>query len=117
MRSTRGAKSTAAILAALAALALGAAAFTALGLLLAGPARPEATLPVANLLWVLFGAVGGTVFPARVPGVDLLPSGALGTALRAALLDGAWSPVPLLVLTVWGAVAVVAALRWFRWRP
>ena len=101
----------------LAALALGAAAFTALGLLLAGTARPEATLAVANLLWVLFGAVGGTVFPARVPGVDLLPSGALGTALRAALLDGAWSPVPLLVLTLWGAVAVAAALRWFRWRP
>ena len=25
--------------------------------------------------------------------------------------------VPLIVLTLWGAVAVAAALRWFRWRP
>ena len=99
------------------ALALGAAAFTALGLLLAGTARPEATLAAANLLWVLFGAVGGTVFPSRVPGVDLLPSGALGSALRAALVDGAWAPIPLLVLALWCAVAVAAALRWFRWRP
>ena len=31
------------------------AAFTALGLLLAGTARPEATLAVANLVWVLLG--------------------------------------------------------------
>lgn len=99
------------------ALAFGAATFTALGLLLAGTARPEATLAVANLLWVLSGAVGGTVFPAHVPGVDLLPSGALGAALRSALQEGAWTPLPLLVLTLWGAVAVTAALRWFRWRP
>ena len=55
---------------------------------------------------------------AVVPQKDVLhDSLALGTALRAALLDGAWSPVPLLVLTLWGAVAVAAALRWFRWRP
>lgn len=105
------------ILPAVVALALGAAAFTALGLLLAGTARPEATLAAANLLWVLFGAVGGTVFPSRVPGVDLLPSGALSSALRAALVDGAWAPIPLLVLALWCAVAVAAALRWFRWRP
>lgn len=105
------------ILPALVALVLGAAAFTALGLLLAGTARPEATLAGANLLWVLFGAVGGTVFPARWPWVDLLPSGALGTALRGALLDGAWQPLPLVILAAWTAVAVLAALRWFRWRP
>lgn len=102
---------------ALVALVLGAVAFTALGLLLAGTARPEATLAGANLLWVLLGALGGTVFPSRWGWVDLLPSGALGSALRAALVDGAWHPSALIVLTAWAAVAVLAALRWFRWRP
>lgn len=102
---------------ALLALALGAAAFTALGLLLAGTARPEATLAVANLVWVLLGAVGGTVFPPRWPWIELTPSGALGAALRAAFLDGAWTPGALLALLLWTAAAGAAALRWFRWRP
>jgi len=105
------------ILPAVAALLIGALAFTALGLLLAGTARPEATLAGANLLWVLFGAVGGTVFPPRQGWVELLPSGALGSALRAGLGDGVWQPGALLVLLAWAAVAVLAALRWFRWRP
>ena len=105
------------VLPALLALALGAAAFTALGLLLAGAARPEATLAVANLVWVLIGAVGGTVFPPRWGWLELTPSGALGAALRAALLEGAWAPAALLVLALWTAAAVAAALRWFRWRP
>ncbi|UBH23900.1 ABC transporter permease [Micrococcus porci] len=99
------------------ALLLGAAAFTALGLLLAGTARPEATLAVANLVWVLLGALGGTVFPSRWAWMDLLPSGALGTALRSALQDGAWAPSALAVLAAWTVMAVAAALRWFRWRP
>ncbi|MDY6054475.1 ABC transporter permease [Micrococcus sp.] len=99
------------------ALVLGAAAFTALGLLLAGTARPEATLALANLLWVLVGAVGGTVFPARWPALELLPPGALGAALRAGLTEGAWHPGALLVLVAWTALALLAALRWFRWRP
>lgn len=102
---------------ALLALALGAAAFTALGLLLAGTVRPEATLAVANLVWVLLGAVGGTVFPPRWAWLELTPSGALGAALRAALLDGAWAPGALVVLLLWTAAAGAAALRWFRWRP
>ncbi|MDX2340514.1 ABC transporter permease [Micrococcus sp. M4NT] len=105
------------ILPAAVALVLGAVAFTALGLLLAGTARPEATLAAANLLWVLFGAVGGTVFPARWGWLELLPSGALGAALRGALLDGAWEPLPLVLLVAWTAAAALAALRWFRWRP
>lgn len=102
---------------ALLALALGAAAFTALGLLLAGTARPEATLAVANLVWVLIGAGGGTVFPPHWAWLELTPSGALGAALRAALVEGAWAPGALLVLALWTAAATAAALRWFRWRP
>src|SRR6476620_1083597 len=41
----------------LAILVLGAAAFTALGLLVAGTVRPEATLAITNLLWILLGAM------------------------------------------------------------
>ena len=45
----------------------------------------------------------------------LLPSGALGDALRSALLDGAWPWPQWAVLAAWGTVAGVAAARWFRW--
>lgn len=103
--------------AAILTLLLGGVSFTALGLLLAGTARPEATLAVANLLWVLFGAVGGTVFPAPAPQLSWLPSAALGDGLRTALADGVWHPGAVLLLALWCAGAVAAALRWFRWRP
>lgn len=105
------------VLPALVTVGLGAVAFTALALLLAGTARPEATLAVANLLWVLFGALGGTVFPPRWDWIGLLPSGALGDGLRAALVDGVWDLGALAVLLVWSAAAVLLALRLFRWRP
>lgn len=49
---------------AIALLVLGAAAFTALGLLVAGTVRPEATLAITNLAWVLLAAVGGSCSPA-----------------------------------------------------
>lgn len=105
------------VLPALLALVLGTVCFTALGLLLAGTARPEATLAVANLLWVLFGAAGGTVFPGSHPVIGFLPSGALGDALRAALLEGTVHGPALLVLLGWSVVLWAAALRLFRWRP
>lgn len=105
------------LLPALVTVGLGAVTFTALALLLAGTARPEATLAAANLLWVLFGALGGTVFPPRWDWIGLLPSGALGDGLRAALVHGAWDLGALAVLLVWSAAAVLLALRFFRWRP
>ncbi|XAS62517.1 ABC transporter permease [Micrococcaceae bacterium Sec5.8] len=105
----------------LAVLVLGAAAFTALGLLVAGTVRPEATLAITNLLWILLGALGGIVIPAeRLPAllqdvVHFLPSGALGQALRDAFLSGSVHPAPVLVLLLWTAVAGTAATRWFKW--
>lgn len=106
---------------ALLAVVLGTAAFTALALLLAGTLRAEAVLAVANLVWVLLLAGGGIVVPAaELPGplaalAPWLPSGALGEALRAALLDGAVAVQPLTVLAGWTAVGSAAAGRWFRW--
>ncbi|BCW36308.1 ABC transporter [Arthrobacter sp. StoSoilA2] len=102
-------------------LVLGAAAFTALGLLVAGTVRPEATLAITNLLWILLGALGGIVVPAeRLPAVaqgivHFLPSGALGQALRDAFLLGIVPFPAVLVLLVWTLLAGAAAIRWFKW--
>lgn len=103
-----------------AVLVLGAAVFTALGLLLAGTVRAEATLAVTNVTWVLLGAAGGTVFALdhEGPGVLLLllPSAALGEAARAGAVDGVFAFVPVFVLAGWAMLALLAARRWFRWR-
>ena len=102
-------------------LVLGAAAFTALGLLVAGTVRPEATLAITNLLWILLGALGGIVVPAeRLPSllqgiVQFLPSGALGQALRDAFLLGAVPFPAVAVLLLWTILAGAAAIRWFKW--
>jgi ABC-2 type transport system permease protein len=102
-------------------LVLGAAAFPAQGLLVAGTVRPEATLAITNLLWILLGALGGIVLPAeRLPGpardiVHLLPSGALGEALRDAFLAGSFNGGATLILLLWTVIAGAAAIRWFKW--
>lgn len=106
---------------ALLALLLGVAAFTALALLLAGTLRAEAVLAAANLLLVLLAVVGGIVLPvADLPGwwADIavwLPPGALGEALRTALVDGGFPGVHLLVLAGWTVLLGAAVRHWFRW--
>ncbi|MEZ0493056.1 ABC transporter permease [Kineococcus sp. TBRC 1896] len=98
------------------AVLLGVAAFTALGLLLAGTVRAEGTLAVANFAWVLLLAGGGLVLPSPLsPVTDLLPSGALGTAVREALGAGTLAAGPLVVLAVWAIAGSLACARWFRW--
>ncbi len=103
------------------ALLLGVAAFTALALLLAGTLRAEAVLAVANLLLVVLAVAGGVVLPvADLPGwwgalATWLPPGALGEALRAALVDGTFPAVHLAVLAAWTLGLAAAVRRWFRW--
>lgn len=99
---------------------LGTAAFASLGLALAGALRAEATLAAANLVYLLLLAGGGVVIPsssygAAAPLVAVLPSGALGNGLRAALTDGAVPVGPLLVLAAWAAAGTVLTSRTFRW--
>jgi ABC-2 type transport system permease protein len=107
--------------AAIVLLILGATAFTALGLLVAGTVRPEATLAITNLAWVLLAAAGGILFPSTrapdylQPFVDLLPSAALGDSLRAALISGTTSVSGILILLAWTIIAGFAATRWFKW--
>jgi ABC-2 type transport system permease protein len=99
---------------------LGTAAFASLGLALAGALRAEATLAAANLVYLLLMAAGAVVIPsssygAFAPAVELLPSGALGDGLRAALTDGVVPAVPLLVLAVWATVGTALTARTFTW--
>jgi ABC-2 type transport system permease protein len=103
-------------------LVLGAATFSALGLLLAGVLRAEATLAIANGIYLLLLAGGGLVLPAeRLPeplsqAVALLPTAALGDALRGVLQTGTGVPLgSLAVLVAWGAGASLLAVRTFRW--
>lgn len=98
----------------------GTAAFAALGLLVAGALRAEATLAVANLIYVLLAAGGAVVIPASSYGrfadlVGWLPSGALGGGLREALIDGRFPLGPSLVLLVWAVGATLVTVRTFRW--
>ncbi|MCC7367825.1 MAG: ABC transporter permease [Chloroflexi bacterium] len=104
------------------ALVLGTAAFGGLGLLMAGALRAEATLAVANGLYIAFLLMGGIVFPTTHLGpwlagpAALLPSTALAEALRGAL--GATDAVPILswlVLAGWALLMPLAAMLTFRW--
>ena len=104
-----------------AALLLGTLAFAGLGLLMAGTLRAEATLALANGLFLGFLMIGGIVLPidhlpaplAAIAGV--LPAAALADAFRAALGTGGNVASPLLILTVWGVAAAALAIRTFRW--
>jgi ABC-2 type transport system permease protein len=100
---------------------LGTAAFGSLGLLIAGTLRAEATLAVANLVYVVLLVGGGLIVPLeRYPGnthraLELLPSGALGQGLRDAFHGGSPGWLPVVVLLVWAAVAGILTARTFRW--
>ena len=112
--------SVAGVLGLLACALLGTAAFAALGLFVAGALRAEATLAVANLVYLLLMAGGAVVFPAGSygsagPVLALLPSGALGSGMRTAFLEGGFPTGALLVLAAWTAVGAVLTARTFRW--
>ncbi|MGH3458974.1 ABC transporter permease [Aeromicrobium sp.] len=100
---------------------LGTAAFGSLGLLIAGTLRAEATLAVANLVYVMLLVGGGLIVPLeRYPGpthraLELLPSGALGQGLRDAFNGVSPGLLPVVVLLVWALGAGVLTARTFRW--
>ena len=103
-------------------LLLGTLAFAGLGLLMAGALRAEATLALANALFITFLLLGGIVIPVdHLPGLlatlaGLLPAAALADVFRAALGSGDVAVAgPVAILIVWGVGAVVLAARTFRW--
>ena len=108
------------ILPTMVSLLLGSAAFVALALLLAGTLRAEAVLAVANLAWVLLLGLGVLAPTDQLPGglatvAALLPSGALGDAVRLSFVDGAWPWSQWAVLVAWAVVGGLLTRRFFRW--
>jgi ABC-2 type transport system permease protein len=109
------------IVPALALIALAAAAFSGLALLMAGTLRAEATLAGANLLYLLLGAAGGIAVPLTTAPdavrtvLQWLPITALTDGLRA-VLGGDPAPGRVwLILVLWAVVTITAAARTFRW--
>ncbi|NJD28297.1 MAG: ABC transporter permease [Chloroflexi bacterium] len=106
---------------AIAAIALGTAAFAGLGLLMAGTLRAEATLALANGLLLAFLMLGGIVLPVdHLPAVlqplaAVLPATALAELLRISFAGSGQALPSAAVLAAWALAAAIAASRLFRW--
>ena len=108
-----------------AAVLLGTATFVGLGLLLAGTLRAEATLALANGLFLGFLMLGGIVLPidhlpdAVRPIAALLPATALADLLRISLASGApataSAATSAAILAAWAIGAAILTVRTFRW--
>ena len=109
------------------ALALGAAAFAALGLAITGFIRSlEGSSAVVNLIVLPMAFLSGSFGPTRryPPYLraigDVLPLKYLIDAINAIYLHGKqlWDkPTAVAVLVAWGLLGMVIALRRFRWEP
>lgn len=101
--------------------ALGTAALGAWGLALAGLVRAEATLALANGIFLVLLFAGGTALPTdRLAEpvrtvVELLPTAALSAALRGVMGLAPASIVPILILLGWASAGSLLAARTFHW--
>ncbi len=105
-----------------AGLVLGTVAFAGFGLLMAGTLRAEATLALANLLFLLALVLGGIVLPLdRLPASvaaasSVLPPAALTHVLAIGLGGVAGDATEsVIVLAFWAVVLAGLAARKFRW--
>jgi ABC-2 type transport system permease protein len=104
-----------------AVILLGTLTFTGLGLLLAGTLRAEATLALANGLFLACLVLGGVIVPVDdLPSwlaaiARLLPAAALTDAVSVALGGPGQLGPAVVVLLVWAALATVVTARAFRW--
>lgn len=107
---------------ALGVVVLGSLSLGALGFALGGAVRAEATLALANGIFLAMLFAGGVVVPASaLPAwlgaiVQWLPSAALGDSLRTLLAaaPGAMG-MDLGLLIAWAALGVLIAARTFKW--
>lgn len=107
---------------ALLAFVLGTLTFSALGLAMAGGLRAEATLAIANGLYLVFVLLGDVFVPiSHLPPLlqplsQVLPASALSDTLRFAFGGIAEPPIAALaLLTLWTVGAGALAIRAFRW--
>lgn len=103
-------------------LLLGTAAFSGLGILLAGRLSGTANLAVCNSLYLVLLLFGGFVVPLEeLPGIlrsasQLLPAAALSESVRGSIgLESYASSLPVLI--GWAVVMPSVAARTFRWEP
>ncbi|MEL4357265.1 ABC transporter permease [Luteococcus sp. H154] len=94
--------------------------FANLALAMAGLLRAEATLALANIIYLVGLLAGGIMWPvssfpaALRPVIAATPTGALGEVLRHWTTGGVtWSA--LVVLLIWAALAHLLARKAFRW--
>ena len=102
------------------ALVLGSLAFAGLGLLMAGTLRAEATLALANGVYLVLLLSGGFIVPLeRLPQplamlARWLPAAALSDATRGALSATQDVVGPLALLAAWAVLGLGAAAATFR---
>ena len=102
-------------------MALGTVAFAGIGFLMAGTLRAEATLALANGLYLMLLVLGGMAFPLkRLPLAlrdlaRILPAAPLAECLRGALTGTGVPGAQLVVLVAWAVAAPLAAARLFSW--
>lgn len=107
-------------LVAVVAVVLAVGAFSGAALAMSGTLRAEATLGLANVVYLVGLVAGGIAFPvSSYPGVAahvvaLLPTAAVSEVLRG-WSAGSVDPIWLLVLVVWAAGALLLARKVFRW--
>lgn len=100
---------------------LGTITFVSLGMLIAGVLRAEATLAVANLVYVALIVGGAVIVPldqypdAAQPIIALTPSAALSEGFRSTFESGTPGLLAIAVLLAWAAAAIMLAVRCFRW--
>jgi ABC-2 type transport system permease protein len=101
---------------------LGTAAFTGVGLIMAGRLRAEINLAAQNGLYLVLLLLGGMVIPmSKLPSpvravAELLPSSALADLMHRTLNGASSRPgVSLVVLAMWAIAAPAVAARNFRW--
>jgi ABC-2 type transport system permease protein len=105
----------------LAALLLGTAAMSGIGLLIAGTLRAEATLAVANGLYLVLLVLGGIIIPVWVlpPFLNevarILPAEPLTALFEAAVHETAFTATNLAALVFWAILGPTLAAWLFTW--
>jgi len=103
------------------ALVLGTAAMSGIGLLMAGTLRAEATLAVANGLYIVLLMLGGIIVPVSVlppflnEAARILPAAPLTNLFGESLRQTAFTPTDLAALVFWAVVGPALAAWSFTW--
>lgn len=102
---------------------LGTAAFSGIGMLLAGSLKAEANLAVSNAAFLFLMLLGGILVPAdSLPGPlsaisSVLPAAPLADLIRTAFGGVPAGQAPLIKMMLWAIAAPIAAAFTFSWNP